>query len=65
MFVRRQLRRAATEKYEVEREASHPPVPIPYLFYTPKVFSFHMYLIKIEIFYSINTILNSTLINQV
>ncbi|KAF6199352.1 hypothetical protein GE061_007378 [Apolygus lucorum] len=36
LFVRRQLRRAATEKFEVEREASHPPVPIPYLFYTPK-----------------------------
>ncbi|BET01876.1 Hypothetical protein NTJ_14694 [Nesidiocoris tenuis] len=36
LFVRRQLRRAATEKFEIEREASHPPVPIPYLFYTPK-----------------------------
>lgn len=36
-FVRRQLRRAATEKFEVEREACHPPVPIPYLFLTPKV----------------------------
>uniref|UniRef100_T1H7N8 Uncharacterized protein n=1 Tax=Rhodnius prolixus TaxID=13249 RepID=T1H7N8_RHOPR len=36
LFVRRQLRRAATEKFEVEREASHPPVPVPYLFYTPK-----------------------------
>ncbi|PSN34110.1 hypothetical protein C0J52_14203 [Blattella germanica] len=35
-FVRRQLRRAATEKFEVEREASHPPVPVPYLFLTPK-----------------------------
>lgn len=37
-FLRRQLRRATTEKFEVEREASHPPVPIPYLFLTPKVF---------------------------
>lgn len=36
-FVRRQLRRAATEKFEVERESSHAPVPIPYLFLTPKV----------------------------
>lgn len=36
-FVRRQMRRAATEKFELEREASHPPVPIPYLFLTPKV----------------------------
>ncbi|RZF45449.1 hypothetical protein LSTR_LSTR009320 [Laodelphax striatellus] len=35
-FVRRQLKRAATEKFEVERESSHPPVPIPYLFLTPK-----------------------------
>ncbi|XP_068087135.1 uncharacterized protein [Anabrus simplex] len=35
-FVRRQLRRAATEKFEVERESSHPPVPVPYLFLTPK-----------------------------
>ncbi|XP_075230474.1 uncharacterized protein LOC142329675 isoform X3 [Lycorma delicatula] len=35
-FVRRQLRRAATEKFELEREVSHPPVPIPYLFLTPK-----------------------------
>ncbi|XP_063235543.1 uncharacterized protein LOC134538292 isoform X2 [Bacillus rossius redtenbacheri] len=35
-FVRRQLRRATTEKFEVEREASHPPVPVPYLFLTPK-----------------------------
>ncbi|XP_046659884.1 uncharacterized protein LOC124353884 isoform X2 [Homalodisca vitripennis] len=35
-FVRRQLRRATTEKFEVEREACHPPVPIPYLFLTPK-----------------------------
>ena len=25
------------EKFEVEREASHPPVPVPYLFLTPKV----------------------------
>lgn len=36
-FVKRQLRRAATEKFEVERESSHAPVPIPYLFLTPKV----------------------------
>jgi hypothetical protein len=36
-FVRRQLRRATMEKFEVEREASHPPVPVPYLFLTPKV----------------------------
>nr|CAD7198050.1 unnamed protein product [Timema douglasi] len=35
-FVRRQLRRATTEKFEVERESSHPPVPVPYLFLTPK-----------------------------
>lgn len=35
-FVRRQLRRATMEKFEVEREASHPPVPVPYLFLTPK-----------------------------
>lgn len=42
MFVRRQLRRAATEKFEVEREASHPPVPIPYQFYTPKVLPHHL-----------------------
>lgn len=36
-FVRRQIRRAATEKFEVERESSHASVPIPYLFLTPKV----------------------------
>jgi len=36
-FVRRQLRRATMEKFEVEREASQPPVPVPYLFLTPKV----------------------------
>ncbi|KAL0279520.1 UNVERIFIED_CONTAM: hypothetical protein PYX00_001058 [Menopon gallinae] len=35
-FVRRQIRRAATEKFEVERESSHASVPIPYLFLTPK-----------------------------
>lgn len=35
-FVRCQLRRATMEKFEVEREASHPPVPVPYLFLTPK-----------------------------
>lgn len=35
-FVKRQLRRAATEKFEVERESSYAPVPIPYLFLTPK-----------------------------
>jgi hypothetical protein len=28
------------EKFEVEREASHPPVPVPYLFLTPKVMQF-------------------------
>jgi len=39
-FVRRQLRRATMEKFEVEREASHPPVPVPYLFLTPKVRQF-------------------------
>nr|XP_024217346.1 uncharacterized protein LOC106677266 isoform X2 [Halyomorpha halys] len=49
MFVRRQLRRAATEKYEVEREASHPPVPIPYLFYTPKGFEVDLRLFGKEI----------------
>ncbi|KDR19062.1 hypothetical protein L798_06418, partial [Zootermopsis nevadensis] len=35
-FVRRQLHRATMEKFEVERESSHPPVPVPYLFLTPK-----------------------------
>ncbi|KAK6642922.1 hypothetical protein RUM43_004424 [Polyplax serrata] len=35
-FVKRQLRRAATEKFEIERESAHLPVPIPYLFLTPK-----------------------------
>lgn len=49
MFVRRQLRRAATEKYEVEREASHPPVPIPYLFYTPKGFEVDLRLFGKEV----------------
>ena len=39
-FVRCQLRRATMEKFEVEREASHPPVPVPYLFLTPKVRQF-------------------------
>lgn len=49
MFVRRQLRRAATEKFEVEREASHPPVPIPYLFYTPKGFEIDLRLFGKEV----------------
>lgn len=35
-FVKRQLKRATTEKFELDREASHPPLPIPYLFATPK-----------------------------
>ncbi|XP_026470656.1 uncharacterized protein LOC113374909, partial [Ctenocephalides felis] len=34
-FIRRQLRRAATEKFEVERESSHAPVSVPYLYLTP------------------------------
>lgn len=38
-FVKRQLKRATTEKFELDREASHPPLPIPYLFATPKVLS--------------------------
>lgn len=35
-FVRRQLKRATMEKFELERESSHPPVPVPYQFLTPK-----------------------------
>ncbi|XP_014234034.1 uncharacterized protein LOC106657177 isoform X1 [Trichogramma pretiosum] len=34
-FVRRQLQRAATEKFEVELEAQMLPVPVPYVFGTP------------------------------
>lgn len=34
-FVRRQLRRAATEKFEVARECSQPPVAVPYKYLTP------------------------------
>lgn len=35
-YVRKQLRRATMEKFEMERESSDPPVPVPYLFLTPK-----------------------------
>ncbi|KAF5295161.1 hypothetical protein FQR65_LT10549 [Abscondita terminalis] len=34
-YVRRQLRRAATEKFEVARECSQPPVAVPYRYLTP------------------------------
>ncbi|XP_057659864.1 uncharacterized protein LOC130896097 isoform X1 [Diorhabda carinulata] len=34
-FIRKQLRRAATEKFEVTRECSQPPVSVPYKFLTP------------------------------
>lgn len=39
-FVRKQLKRATMEKFELERESSHPPVPVPYQFLTPKVLIF-------------------------
>ncbi|KAL4132482.1 hypothetical protein QTP88_009622 [Uroleucon formosanum] len=35
-FVRKQLRRAATEKFEPSKEAMCPQIPIPYQFLTPK-----------------------------
>lgn len=35
-FVRRQIRRAVTEKFEVERECSRPPCAVPYLYQTPQ-----------------------------
>ncbi|XP_018330268.1 uncharacterized protein LOC108740446 isoform X2 [Agrilus planipennis] len=34
-YIRRQLRRATTEKFEVGRECSQPPVVVPYRFLTP------------------------------
>ncbi|KAF5280931.1 hypothetical protein FQA39_LY17937 [Lamprigera yunnana] len=34
-YVRRQLRRATTEKFEVARECSQPPVAVPYRYLTP------------------------------
>ncbi|XP_074027506.1 uncharacterized protein isoform X2 [Leptinotarsa decemlineata] len=34
-YIRKQLRRAATEKFEVARECSQPPVSLPYKFLTP------------------------------
>ncbi|KAK3915173.1 Glycerol-3-phosphate acyltransferase 1, mitochondrial [Frankliniella fusca] len=35
-FVRRQIKRATMEKFELEKESCHPPVPVPYQFLTPK-----------------------------
>lgn len=59
-FVRRQLRRATMEKFEVEREASHPPVPVPYLFLTPKVMHPPFYvLIVLKIFCGVSQLLGS------
>ncbi|XP_030754371.1 uncharacterized protein LOC115881129 isoform X2 [Sitophilus oryzae] len=34
-YIKKQLRRAATEKFEVARECSQPPVSLPYRFLTP------------------------------
>lgn len=34
-YIKKQLRRAATEKFEVTRECSQPPVSLPYRFLTP------------------------------
>lgn len=34
-YIRKQLRRAATEKFEVTRECSQSPVALPYRFLTP------------------------------
>jgi hypothetical protein len=34
-YIRKQLRRAATEKFEVTKECSQPPVAVPYRFLTP------------------------------
>ncbi|XP_050297770.1 uncharacterized protein LOC126737100 isoform X2 [Anthonomus grandis grandis] len=34
-YLKKQLRRAATEKFEVARECSQPPVALPYRFLTP------------------------------
>ncbi|XP_018576168.1 uncharacterized protein LOC108914771 isoform X2 [Anoplophora glabripennis] len=34
-YIRKQLRRAAMEKFEVARECSQPPVALPYRFLTP------------------------------
>ncbi|XP_066153534.1 uncharacterized protein [Euwallacea fornicatus] len=34
-YIKKQLRRAATEKFEVARECSQPPVALPYRFLTP------------------------------
>ncbi|CAH0564403.1 unnamed protein product [Brassicogethes aeneus] len=34
-YIRKQLRRAATEKFEVAKECTQPPVAVPYRFLTP------------------------------
>lgn len=34
------------EKFELEKESSHPPVPVPYQFLTPKVKNFVIFLIR-------------------
>jgi hypothetical protein len=49
-FVRRQLHRATMEKFEVERESSHPPVPVPYLFLTPKVIQLTIIYLFLKMF---------------
>lgn len=57
-FVRKQLRRAATEKFEPSKEAMCPQIPIPYQFLTPKVWC------NIKYSYSFFKIKNKTFILQ-
>lgn len=43
-YIRKQLRRAATEKFEVTRECSQSPVALPYRFLTPSGFEIDLRL---------------------
>lgn len=43
-YIRKQLRRAATEKFEVTRECSLSPVALPYRFLTPSGFEIDLRL---------------------
>ncbi|KAJ8939048.1 hypothetical protein NQ318_007679 [Aromia moschata] len=43
-YIRKQLRRAATEKFEVAKECSQSPVSLPYNFLTPSGFELNLRL---------------------
>lgn len=72
IFIRRMLRRVAAEKFEIEKDLAHLPVPIPYLFTTPKVnllflmykyflnkeLNKYMYLLLLETVFFYNDILS-------